>query len=42
MYYNMYNQADNGMVTRNFDWLGQAQAGGPVHDLYDDPRLKNT
>jgi hypothetical protein len=42
MYYNMYNEAADGTFTRDFDWLGQASQGGPVHDMYDDPRLKNT
>lgn len=43
MYYNVYNQAENGMVTRNFDWLGMVDGSSKkVTDMYDDKRLGHT
>lgn len=41
MYYNVYNEAQNGVITRMFDWLAQA-SGGKVHDMFDDPTHKRT
>lgn len=41
MYYNIYNENQNGVVTRMLDWLAQA-SGGKVNDLYDDPTHKRT
>lgn len=33
VYYNVYNQAENGAFTQNYDWLGRAN-GQKVDDLY--------